>query len=119
MTDADRYAEAIAAELVEVAAGRLDGYDIGPDDDAGYAAATWFAELVLDVEVSRSMTTGDVTAVKVTRTIGGPGCWCTFRVGQDAEVLVTWGRDRAYRWVPADLVAPLTTYLHDVAEVTR
>ena len=117
MTDADRYAEAIAAELVEVAAGRLDGYDLADPFDAVH---TWHVELILDVEVTRSMTTGNVTAVEVTRTIGGPGCWCTFRDGQDAEVLVTWGRDRAYRSVPADLVAPLTTYLLDLAEaVTR
>ena len=116
MTDADRYAEVIAAELVEVAAGRLEGYAL---DDPADAVPTWCAELALDIEVTRSMTTGDVTAVEVARTLGGPGCWCTFRDGQDAEVVAVWGRDRAHRYVPADLVAPLTTYLHDLAEVTR
>ena len=112
-TDADRYAEVIAAELVEVAAGRLDGYDLADPADA---VPTWCAELALDIEVTRSMATGDVTAVEVTRTLGGPGCWCTFRDGQDAEVLAVWGRDRAYRWVPVDLVAPLTDYLVELAE---
>jgi hypothetical protein len=101
MTDADRYAALIADEVAALERGELDGYD--PEDlDDGDVVWTWLNDRALDVEVARSLTTGDVTAVEVTRTIGGPGCWVTFRTTGDVEVLAMWGGDRATRYVRAD-----------------
>jgi hypothetical protein len=100
MTDADRYAALIADEVAALERGELDGYD--PDDLDGDPVGTWLNDRALDVEVARSLTTGDVTAVEVTRTIGGPGCWITFRYVGDVEVVAVWGGDRATRYVRAD-----------------
>ena len=112
MTDADRYAALIADEVAALERGELDGYD--PEDlDDGDVVGTWLNYCALDVEVARSLTTGDVTAVEVARTIGGPGCWITFRNVGDAEVVAVWGGDRATRYVAAEGVA---TYLIDYAE---
>jgi NADPH-dependent curcumin reductase CurA len=90
-SDAYQYARTIADEVVGVAHGDLDGYQ--PDDYVD-ALMTWMTDLVLDVEVTRNVTTGDVTAVEVARTLGGPGAWVTFRDGE-VTVLAVWGRERA------------------------
>ena len=108
MSAADRL---IADELAALERGELDGYD--PDDLDGDPVGTWLNDLALDVEVARSLTTGDVTAVEVARTIGGPGCYVTFRVTGDVEVLAMWGGDRATRYVRADGVRD---YLIDYVE---
>ena len=111
-TDAERYARLIADEVAALERGELDGYD--PEDlDDGDVVGTWLNYHALDVEVARSLQTGDVTAVEVTRTIGGPGCWITFRYAGDAEVVAAWGGDRATRYVAAPTVAD---YLVDYAE---
>ena len=112
-TDAERYARLIADEVAALERGELDGFD--PDDTYhdGDVIGTWLDQCALDVEVARSLTTGDVTAVEVARTIGGPGCWITFRNVGDAEVVAVWGGDRATRYVAAEGVA---TYLIDYAE---
>lgn len=90
-TDADRYAEVIADELVELAAGRLDDYE--PEDRVD-AAITWANELALDVEVTRNAH-GEATAVDVARTIGGPTCWARFDYRDGITVRASWGQDRA------------------------
>ena len=111
MTDAGRYARLIADEIAALDRGELDGYD--PQDLDGDPVGTWLNDRALDVEVARSLTTGDVTAVEVTRTIGGPGCWLTFRVTGDVEVTAVWGGDRATYYVRADGVRD---YLIDYVE---
>jgi hypothetical protein len=113
ITDAERYARLIADEVAALERGELDGYD--PEDlDDGDVVGTWLNDRALDVEVARSLTTGDVTAVEVTRTIGGPGCWITFRAWSDeVEVVAAWGGDRATQYVAAPTVAD---YLVDYAE---
>ena len=113
ITDAERYARLIADEVAALERGELDGFD--PDDTHhdGDVIGTWLNWCALDVEVARSLTTRDVTAVEVTRTIGGPGCWITFRAVGDAEVVAAWGGDRATRYVAAPTVAD---YLVDYAE---
>jgi len=95
-TDAHRYAEGIADELVGVAAGRLDGYE--PDDRVD-ALMYWVNDLGLDVEVTRSIYTSDVTAVEVARTVGGPGCYVRF-ASDGVTVRVAWWGDRAEVTLP-------------------
>ena len=74
----------------------------------------------LDVEVTRSVTTGDVTAVTVCRTIGGPNAWITFDLTGDAEVRATWGRDEARVPIPGRMIAlPTDVILDHYAEVGR
>ena len=113
MTDAEAYARLIADEIAALERGELDGYDPEDPYTDGDVIGTWLNWSALDVEVARSLTTGDVTAVEVTRTIGGPGCWITFRPWGDVEVVAAWGGDRATRYVAAPSVAD---YLVDYAE---
>lgn len=115
-TDAHRYAELIADELVGVAHGELEGYE--PEDRVD-ALMTWINDLGLDVEVARNLATGDVTAVEVARTIGGPTCYVRFDYYGDVTVRASWGHDRAEVTLPrvdghdlADLMLDL------MAEVT-
>ena len=96
-TDAHRYAELIADELVGVAHGELEGYE--PDDRVD-ALMTWLNDLALDVEVARNLATGDVTAVEVARTIGGPTCYVRFCQYDGVVVRASWGRDRAEVTLP-------------------
>lgn len=104
-TDAHRYAETIADELVGVAHGELDGRE--PEDRVD-ALMTWLNDLAMDVEVTRR-TDGEVTAVEVARTIGGPSCYVTFRHGE-VTVLARWGSDRAeVRLAPVEA--------HDLADL--
>ena len=113
-TDAERYARLIADEVAALERGELDGHDPEDPYTDGDVVGTWLNDLALDVEVARSLTTRDVTAVEVTRTIGGPGCWITFRAWSDeVEVVAAWGGDRATRYVAAPTVAD---YLVDYAE---
>lgn len=98
MTDAEHYARVIADEVRDLEGGILDGHDLTDHDpaDRPHAAATlWVAELALDVEVTRSTSTGDVTAVTITRTLGGPWCAVTFDTYGEHVVRASWGRDRA------------------------
>ena len=112
LTDAERYARLIADEVAALERGELDGFE--PEDiEYGDVVGTWLSVHALDVDVTRSLATGDVTAVEVTRTIGGPGCWITFRPWGDVEVVAAWGGDRATRYVAAPTVAD---YLIDYAE---
>lgn len=104
-TYAERYARGIADEVEALDRGELDGYDPQDPHTDGDVVGTWLNWLALDVEVTRSMTTGDVTAVTVTRTIGGPGCWVTFRPAEDVEVLAMWSGDRATTYARAEGVA--------------
>ena len=96
-TDAHRYAETIADELVGVAAGRLEGYE--PDDRVD-ALMTWMNDLGLDVEVTRNLTTGDLAAVDVLRTSGGPTCRVRFDAYDGVVVRVSWWGDRAEVTLP-------------------
>jgi hypothetical protein len=119
-TDALDYAETIAAEVIGLADGELDGYTFdGEDPDRAYEATmAWLDELALDVEVTRSVTTGDVTAVTVCRTIGGPNAWVTFDAYGDAEVRTAWGRDEARVPIPGRMIAiPTDVILDYYAEV--
>ena len=95
-TDAHHYAEVIADELVGVAHGELEGYE--PDDRVD-ALMTWLNDLGLDVEVARNLATGDVTAVEVARTIGGPGCYVRF-ASDGVTVRTYWGTDEARSTLP-------------------
>jgi hypothetical protein len=95
-TDAHHYAETIADELVGVAHGELDGYE--PDDRVD-ALMTWLNDLALDVDVTRNLATGDVTAVEVARTIGGPGCYVRF-ASDGVTVRAYWGTDEARVTLP-------------------
>ena len=100
MTDAERYALLIRDEVLDLEAGILDGYedelaDHDPADRPYEAAVRWINDLALDVEVTRSTSTGDVTAVRITRTLGGPACWITFSEYDEHTVTAVWGRDRA------------------------
>lgn len=113
ITDAERYARLIADEVAALERGELDGFDPEDTYHDGDVVGTWLNWCALDVEVARSLTTGDVTAVEVTRTIGGPGCWITFRPWGDVEVVAAWGGDRATRCVAAEGVAD---YVIDYAE---
>lgn len=113
ITDAERYARIIADEVAALERGELDGYDPEDPYTDGDVVGTWLNWCALDVEVARSLTTRDVTAVEVTRTIGGPGCYVTFRPWGDVEVLALWGGDRATRYVRAEAV---TDYLINYAE---
>jgi len=120
-TDAHRYAETIADEVARLADGELDDYDLagldGPDR-AVDAVMTWLGDLALDVEVTRNVTTGDVTAVTIARTLGGPACYVTLRAGTDAEVVAYWGRDEARVTIPAHRVELVTELVLDLyAEV--
>jgi hypothetical protein len=120
-TNAHRYAETIADEVIGLADGELDGHTFdGEEPDRAYeAVSTWLAELALDVEVTRNVTTGDVTAVEVTRTVGGPGCYVTFRDRSDAEVVAYWGTDEATVRIPGRMIALVTDVVLDAfAEVT-
>jgi hypothetical protein len=112
-TDAHRYAETIADEVRALARGELDDREV---EDRGDALITWVNELALDVEVARNVTTGDVTAVEVTRTIGGPGAWVTFRHGE-VTVLAVWGHDRATVTLWDDETLRLADEMLDLAEV--
>lgn len=113
MTDADRYARLIADEVEALDRGELDGYDPEDPHTDGDVVGTWLHWSALDINVTRSMTTGDITAVEVTRTIGGPGCYVTFRPAGDVEVLAMWGGDRATRYARAEGV---TDYVIDYVE---
>ena len=120
-SDAYQYARTIADEVIGLESGELDGYTFdGEEPDRAYeAVSTWLAELALDVEVTRNFTTGVVTAVEVTRTVGGPGCYVTFRDRSDAEVVAYWDPDRATVRIPGRMVALVTDVVLDAfAEVT-
>lgn len=100
MTDAERYARLIADEVRGLEDGELEGHEdelaeLDPFDRIYHAAACWINELALDVEVTRSTTTGDVTAVTITRTVGGPWCAVTFDRYYEHTVRASWGSDRA------------------------
>jgi hypothetical protein len=114
-THAYQYAAAIAAEVQGLEDGELEGYELdGEGPDRAYeAVTTWLSELALDVEVTRNVTTGDVTAVEVTRTVGGPGCYVTFRDRSNAEVVAYWGTDEATVCIPARCVAIVTDVVLD------
>jgi hypothetical protein len=105
-THAHDYAATIADELVGLAHGELDGYE---PEDRYDALMTWLNDLALDVDVTRNVTTGDVTAVEVARTIGGPSCYVTFRYGE-VTVAAYWGTDRAEVRVPS-------VEAHDLADL--
>jgi len=114
-TDAYHYAVTIAHELLGVAHGELDGYE---PEDRHEALMTWINDLALDVDVTRNVATGQVTAVEVARTIGGPGCYVTF-ASDGVTVRTYWGADEARSTLPyveghdlADLMLDL------MAEVT-
>jgi hypothetical protein len=121
-SDAYQYARTIADEVIGLESGELDGYDLSEHEglDRTYdAVTTWLAELALDVEVTRSVASGELTAVEVTRTVGGPGCWITFRPASDAEVRVVWGSDDVRVHVPGRMVWAVTDMVTDwYAEVT-
>ena len=105
-THAHHYADTIADELVDLAHGKLDGYQ---PDDRHDALMTWINDLALDVDVTRNLSTGEVTAVEVARTIGGPSCYVTFRYG-DVTVRAVWGTDEAVARVPS-------VEAHDLADL--
>lgn len=105
--DAQDYAELIAAEVQE-----LDdalAFLIGDDDAATFDGETFtdpmdvlhhYVEAVaLSVAQVMERTYGedareDVRAVEVTRTIGGPNAFVTFRGDGYADVRAYWGSDR-------------------------
>jgi hypothetical protein len=100
LTDAERYARLIRNEVLGLEHGFLDGYadelaEHDPADRPYEAAMRWLNDLALDVEVTRSLGTGDVTAVTITRTLGGPWCAVTFAHYAEHTVAAAWGRDRA------------------------
>jgi hypothetical protein len=114
-TEAHRYALTIRDELVDLAHGELDGCQPeGPAD----AVMTWINDLALDVNVTRNLTTGDVTAVEVARTIGGPSCYVTFRHGE-VTVATAWGVDRAEVHVTPVEAHTLADLILDLAEAFR
>ena len=121
LTDAEHYARVIADEVRDLEGGILDGHDLTDHDpaDRPYEAAhLWLAELALDVEVTRSMTTGDVTAVTITRTLGGPWCAVTFDHYGEHTVRAAWGGDRAEVILPGREVATVADVILDTfAEV--
>jgi hypothetical protein len=119
-SEAYRYASTIAHEVERLADGELDGYELdGEGPDRAYEAVmTWMSDLALDVEVTRNVTTGDVTAVTIARTVGGPACYVTLRDRSDAEVVAYWGRDEATVRIPARIVGLVTDVVLDLyAEV--
>ena len=72
-----------------------------------------------DVEVTRSMSSGEVTAVTITRTLGGPWCAVTFDVYGEHTVRASYGRDRAEVIVYGRQVATVAdVILEHYAEVT-
>ena len=118
--EAYRYARTIADEVERLADGELDRHTFdGEGLDPAYAAiTTWVEELALDVEVTRNVGTGDVTAVTIARTVGGPGCYVTLRDRSDAEVTAYWGTDEATVRIPGRVVALVTDVVLDLfAEV--
>lgn len=110
MTDAEKYAETIAAELTELEAGRIDGEEY---DGAPEAVAEYVGSLLLDVEITRSGFTGDVVRVELARTIGGPSCWLTVDGTDGVTVRAAWGSDRGERSVLAPTFA---AYVWELAE---
>lgn len=124
MTDAERYARTIADEVRGLEDGVLEGYEdelaeLDPFDRIYQAATYWLDELALDVEVTRSAASGDVTAVTITRTLGGPWCAVTFDHYGEHTVRAAWGGDRAEVILAGREVATVADYVLDTfAEVT-
>jgi hypothetical protein len=111
MNEAMEYAKTIAAEVENLEDGVLDGYDFGEAyglERAYEAASTWLSELALDVEVTRSHPSGELVAVEIARTLGGPGCWVKFYAFGDAEVRAVWGTDDETVRIPGRVVAAVT-----------
>jgi hypothetical protein len=97
-TYAEQYARLIADEVLDLESGILDGYDLTEHDPADRpyeAAMLWLSELALDVEVTRSLNADAVTAVTITRTVGGPWCAVTFSHYSEHTVTAASGHDRA------------------------
>lgn len=122
LTDAERYARLIADEVLGLEDGILDGHDLtehDPGDRPYEAAMLWVADLALDVEVTRSLASGDVTAVTITRTLGGPWCAVTFAHYAEHTVKAAWGRDRATVEIWGREIATVADVILDYyAEVT-
>lgn len=121
-TDAERYARLIADEVRDLEDGVLEGYedelrDLDPFDRVYEAAIFWLNDLALDVEVARSTTTGTVTAVTITRTLGGPWCAVTFDNYGEHTVRASWGADRAEVVLFGPEVAVLADYILDTFAV--
>lgn len=119
LTDAELYARAIADEVRGLEDGVLEGYDdelaeLDPFDRIYQAATYWLDELALDVEVTRSAASGDMTAVTITRTVGGPWCAVTFDLYAEHTVRASWGRDRAEVVLYGPEVAVVADYLFDL-----
>ena len=98
-TYAHDYADTIAEEVLSLADGVLEGYE--PEDRVD-ALMTWLNDLTLDVEVTRNLATGDVTAVEFARTLGGPTCYVRFDQYYGVVVRASWGSDRALVTLPYD-----------------
>ena len=99
--DARDYAEAIAAELVDVERGYVDGERYPDVWDAVHA---WAETCALDVEYTLSVAGGGATAVEITRTIGGPGCWIACNGDGTVTVRAAWGSGEWRRTVDAEHV---------------
>lgn len=99
--DARDYANVIAAELEDLEAGRLDGDTYA---DAWEAVYTWWETCVLDLEYTLSAASGGTSAVTITRTIGGPGCWVACNGDGTVTVRAAWGGGEWRRTVDAPTV---------------
>ena len=123
-TDAGRIARLILDEVLGLEDGVLDGYEAelaehDPADRPYEATVRWLNDLALDVEVTRSLASGDVTAVTITRTLGGPWCAVTFAHYAEHTVAAAWGRDRATVEIWGREVATVADVVLDYyAEVT-
>ena len=116
--DARDYAHVIAEELAELERGQIDG-DAYPD--AWSAVDAWADTCVLDLEYTVSLgASGAVSAVTITRTIGGPGCWIHANGDGTVRVRAVWGGGEwertadapsvdAWAWNAAELAASIAT----------
>jgi len=107
------YAEAIAEELAELERGYVDGERY---PDVWEAVHAWADTCALDVEYTLSVAGGGATAVEITRTIGGPGCWIACTGDGTVTVRAVWGTGEWRRTVDAEHVdAWAWEYTADVA----
>lgn len=112
------YAHGIAEELEELEAGQMDGEDYGAPWEAVYA---WAETCVLDLEYTLSVSArGAISAVTITRTIGGPGCWIHANGDGTVTVRAAWGGGEwrrtvdaptvdAWAWENAEMAAAIAT----------
>lgn len=97
LSPAEEYAVTIAEEIQGLAYGRLDGFTPDTEDPFEMVQAVtreWCATLALDAELTYSLA-GELVAVEVLRTTGGPACSVTFRERGDVTVRAWQGSDTA------------------------